>query len=249
MSSNSQPRREVNALRERIAALSLAILRANASLDVDTVLHEIAGSAGARYAVIATIDEDRALRNTVLSGLTPEETRQIEGWSDNLRGLEALRDAPSSLRVADMPAYIASLGFNTDGVIVNTFLGTPMLHHGRQVGNFSLGEKQTGPEFNGEDEEALALFAAQAASAVANARTHRVEHGAGADLEALIETSTVGHVGFDARSGRPVSFNREARRPAHDNQCRHSARGIDCRAIQEKTSSQGCGRNGDFLAC
>ena len=131
-----------------------------------------------------------------------------------------------------MPAYIASLGFNTDGVIVNTLLGTPMLHHGRQVGNFSLGEKQTGPEFNGEDEEALALFVAQAASAVANVRTHRIEHGAGADLEALIETSTVGRVGFDARSGRPVSFNREVRRPAHDNQCRHSARRIDCRAIQ-----------------
>ena len=218
MSSSSQPEREIQALRERIAALSSAILRVNASLDVDTVLHEIAESAraltGARFAVIVTIDEARALEDAVTSGFTPDERRQVEGWTDSLRVFEALRDVPSPLRVADLPTFIASMGFNTEGVIVNTFLGTPMHHRGVQVGNFFLGEKQTGPEFTGEDEEVLALFAAQAASAVANARTHRAEQGARADLEALIETSPVGVVVFDARSGRPVSMNREARRLA-----------------------------------
>ena len=58
----------------------------------------------------------------------------------------------------------------------------------------------------------LALFAVQAASAIANARTHRAEQRARADLEALIETSPVGVVLFDAKNGLPVSFNREARR-------------------------------------
>ncbi|MCY4634395.1 MAG: hypothetical protein OXG04_07815, partial [Acidobacteria bacterium] len=71
MSSNSEPGREVAALRERIAALSAAILRISASLDVDTVLHEIAESArsltGARYAVITTIDGARRLEDVVLS--------------------------------------------------------------------------------------------------------------------------------------------------------------------------------------
>ena len=218
MSSHSQPEGEIQALRERIAALSTAILRVNASLDVDTVLHQIAESAraltGARYAVIVTIDQTRALEDAVTSGFTPDERRQVEGWTDSLRVFEALRDVPSPLRVADLPAFIASLGFSTDGVIIRTFLGAPMLHHGVQVGNFFLGEKQTGPEFTDEDEEILVLFAAQAASAVANARTHRAEQSARADLEALIETSPVGVVVFDAQSGRPVSFNREARRLA-----------------------------------
>ena len=63
------------------------------------------------------------------------------------------------------------------------------------------------------------LFASQAATAIANARTHRDEQRARADLEALVETSPVGVAVFDARSGRPVSVNREARRhrraPAH----------------------------------
>ena len=56
------------------------------------------------------------------------------------------------------------------------------------------------------------MFASQAAAAIANARTYRAEQRARADLEALIETSPVGVVVFDARTGNPVSLNREARR-------------------------------------
>ena len=218
MSSSSEPGREVEALRERIAALSAAILRISASLDVDTVLHEIAEAAraltGARYAVITTIDGDRRLEHTVLAGFTPEETRQVEAWTDNMQAFEALRDVQSPLRVADMPTYIASLGLSTDGVIIKTFQGAPMRHRGVQVGNFFLGEKETGPEFTADDEEVLVLFASQAATAIANARTHRDERRARADLEALVDTSPVAVVVFDARSGHPVSINREARRLA-----------------------------------
>ena len=52
----------------------------------------------------------------------------------------------------------------------------------------------------------------QAATAIANARAHHDERRARADLEALVETSPVGVVVSDAATGRPVSFNREARR-------------------------------------
>ena len=51
------------------------------------------------------------------------------------------------------------------------------------------------------------LFASQAATAIANARTHRDELRAPADLDALVDTSPVGVVVFDAKSGRPVSFS------------------------------------------
>ena len=87
-----------------------------------------------------------------------------------------------------------------------------MRHRGVHVGNFFLGEKEGGQEFTEEDEEVLVLFASQAATAIANARAHRDEQRARADLEALVDTTPVGVVVFDARSGRPVSFNREARR-------------------------------------
>ena len=87
-----------------------------------------------------------------------------------------------------------------------------MRHQGVLVGHFFLAEEESGREFTAEDEEVLVLFASQAATAIANARTHRDERRARADLEALVETCPVGVVVFDGGSGRLVSFNREARR-------------------------------------
>ena len=218
MSETTEPGRQVEALHERISALTAAFLRISASLDVGTVVREIAEAAraltGARFAIIVPIDDTGQPEDVVFSGFTPEEQRMVEEWTDNLRVFEVLRDLPSPLRVADMPAYVRALGYSTEGVCIRAFQGTPMRHRGALVGTFFLGEKETGPEFTDEDEEVMALFASQAAAAIANARTHREERRARADLEALVETSPVGVVVFDARSGRPVSFNREARRLA-----------------------------------
>ena len=91
-----------------------------------------------------------------------------------------------------------------------------MRHLGVHVGNFYLVEKAGGEAFTDEDEEILVLFAAQAATAIANARTYRAERRARADLEALIETSPVGVVVFEARTGALVSLNREAARIVQD---------------------------------
>ena len=58
----------------------------------------------------------------------------------------------------------------------------------------------------------LELFASQAATAIANARTHRDELRARANLEALVDTSPVGVMLFDAKTGRVVLCNQESRR-------------------------------------
>ncbi len=87
-----------------------------------------------------------------------------------------------------------------------------MHHQGVDAGNFFLADKAGGAEFTEADGEILSLFAAQAAAAIANARAHRAERRTRAELEALVETSPVGVVLFDAASGLPLSINREARR-------------------------------------
>ena len=208
--------RENQALRERISALSAASLRVGSSLDLDTVLREIAESArvltAARYAVITTIGDNGDLDDVVMSGLTPEEEGLLRAWDDGLKVFGALRDISSPLRVADMSAYVGALGFSTDGVIINTFQGTPMRHRDVQIGNFFLGEKDGAREFTDEDEELLVLFASQAAAAIANARTYRAEQRARANLEALVETSPFGVLVFHVPTGHAVSVNREARR-------------------------------------
>ena len=209
-------RQENAALRGRISALSAAILRISASLDLDTVLREVVDSAcaltGARYGMIATVDEAGAIQEFIAPGLSAEERRHMAQWPPGHRFFEHLRDLPGALRLADLPAYLRSLGYAEELTLSKTLQAMPMRHRGVHVGNFFLGEKEGGREFTEEDEEVLVLFASQAATAVANARTHRDERRARADLEALVDTSPVGVVVFDARTGRPVSFNREARR-------------------------------------
>ena len=85
-----------------------------------------------------------------------------------------------------------------------------MRHRGAAAGGFFLGGKEGG--FSDADEAMLVLFAQQAASALANARAHREERRARADIEALVETCPVGVLVLDAGTGAPLSLNREARR-------------------------------------
>ena len=136
----------------------------------------------------------------------------MTAWPDGPRLFEHLRDVPGTLRVRDLPAYIRSLGLSSDWLPSKTLQGTPMRHRGEHVGNFFLGDKEGGREFEDADEDVLVLFAAQAATAIANARVHQGERRARADLEALIDTSPVGVAVFDAKTGAPLSFNRETRR-------------------------------------
>ena len=217
MKASDELRQENEALRERIFRLNAAILRISASLELDTVLQEVVDSAraltGARYGVITTVDPAGQLQDFVTSGFTGEEERRMATWlPDGLRLFEHLRDQEAPLRRDDFPAYVRSLGFSSELMLSKTFLGTPMRHRRVQVGNFFLAEKEEDGGFTDEDEEVLVLFASQGATAIANARTHRDEQRARADLEALVETSPVGVVVFDAQNGTPVTFNREARR-------------------------------------
>ena len=209
-------RRQVKALQERVSKLSAAVLRVGASLDLDTVLQEVVDSAraltGARFGAIITVDDDSRLQQFLSSGITREEHERLTAWIDGPRLYTHLQDLPSPVRVGDVPSYLQSLGLATDLLPYRTMQATSMRHRGVDVGSFFLTEKQDGREFTGEDEEVLVLFAAQAAAAIANARAYREEQQARADLEALVDTSPVGVVVLDARTGRLVSLNREARR-------------------------------------
>ena len=216
MTESDHLKREIAALRRRVATLNAAILRINASLDLDPVLGEVVESAraltGARWGVIATVDESGAPLDFVFSGFTPEEQRELYTWPDSARLFQHFRELPGPVRIDDLSVYVRALGIEPPPGFSRTFQGTPMRHRGADAGSFFLADKADGEAFTGEDEEVLALFASQAALAIANARTHRDVRRARADLEALVETSPVGVLVLDVETGRAVSFNREARR-------------------------------------
>ena len=209
-------RRRNEMLEQRISNLGAAVLRVSASLDLETVLREIVDSAraltGARYGLIATVDAAGQPQDFVTAGLAPGYHAEMATWADGPRLFEHFRNLSEPLRVADLPAYVRELGFPTGLIRSKTMQCPPMRHHDVHVGTFFLGEKEGDQAFTRDDEEVLVVFASQAATAIANARTYRDERRAKADLEALIEMSPVGVVVFDGRSGRFRSFNREARR-------------------------------------
>ena len=192
------------------------MLRIGATLDLDTILREAVESAcaltGAGYGAITTLDESGRPGDLVAFGLTEAERREMSDQPDGARLLDYFRDLQRPLRVADGSVDMRALGLSSVLLPSKTLLGTPLRHRGVYVGKFCLFEKEGGRAFSDEDEEVLVLFASQVGAAIANARMHRAERQARADLEALVETSPVGVVVFDAATGGLLSLNREAKR-------------------------------------
>ena len=67
---------------------------------------------GARYGMIATVDETGEARDFVSSGFTDEEHRRLLDWPDGPKLFAHLRDLPGPVRLADLPALVRSLGFS-----------------------------------------------------------------------------------------------------------------------------------------
>ena len=215
--------REIAELRDRLFRLSQASLRINESLDFETVLQGALDSAcsltGARYGVITLLEESGRLQDFVTSGLTPEEHGRFVGMLEELQFFEHLSRITEPLRLRDFHSHTRALGlpeFRPPMAVspVLTFLAAPIRHLGESVGAFYVGEKEV--EFTLEDEETLVMFASQAALVIANARRHRDEQRARTDLQTLVNTTPVGVLVFDAKTGGVTSVNREARRIVND---------------------------------
>ena len=77
-----------------------------------------------------------------------------------------LSSLPEPLRVSNFSAYTTALGLPEIGPPlgpVQGFLGAPIRHRGRHIGNLYLSDKEGSLEFNREDEDTLTMFASQAA--------------------------------------------------------------------------------------
>ena len=207
---------------DRLSRLSEASLRISESLDLDTVLQEVLDNArsltDARYALITTLDESGQVEDLLASGLSFEESQGVRGMLEESGYLDFVSYNPGALRVGDLAVYARSLGLPQLHMPapVSSLMAAPIRHQGERVGNIHLAKSEPGAEFSLADEETLVMFASQAALVIANARRHREERKARADLETLINTSPVGVVVFNAMTGAPLSFNREASRIVGD---------------------------------
>ena len=192
MRRSDEPMQEIEALRARLSSLSRASLRITEDVDLDTVLREVLAEArsltGAGRGAMTTLDDSERLEDFITSGVTEEEHDLLASLPDGPELFGYLSSLAEPLRVADFSSHIASVGLPE--LVpplgpVKSFLGAPIRHTGRCLGNLYLSDKQGGMEFTEEDEKTLTMFAAQAAMAIANARRHRDERRAKADLETV----------------------------------------------------------------
>ena len=203
-------------MRERLSKLSEAGLRINESLDFDTVLREVVDSARAltasRYGAITIPGEVFRRPTFIASGLTEEEEQGFWDMPEGLGFFEYLSGLEEPLRVSDIESHLKALNMPDflPSVQVDSVLVAPIRHAGVGVGTIYLAHETGGGEFTQEDEETLVMFASHAALVIANARRHREERRARADLETLVDTSPVAVVVFDSVTGEPKSLNREA---------------------------------------
>ncbi len=160
---------------------------------------------------MTVLDDDGRFEQFVTSGLTDEERRILAEMPERAPLFWHLNGVDAPLRIDDLSAYLRALDIAEwrPPVAVTSFLVAPVRNAGVRMGSLYLTKGQEGWEFTREDEETLVMFASQAALVIANAHRYRDEQRARADLEALVNTSPVGVVVFDAKTGIPMSHNRE----------------------------------------
>ena len=197
-----------------MSRLSQASVRINESLDFNVVLQEVIDNAryltDAHYGVIASMNEVGGLDSVLTSGTTEDEHRQLMELPGGRRIFDHFIKIPGPFRVDNYYEFAVSAGL--DGwlpMAVFAGLAAPIRHRGQHVGVIWLGHNREDRKFTKEDEETLVMFASQAAMVISNARRYRDEMRSRTDLETLISTTPVGVAVFDARTGAPVSTNRE----------------------------------------
>ncbi|GEL18126.1 sensor histidine kinase [Pseudonocardia asaccharolytica] len=150
-----------------------AVLVVGSDLEPDATLRRIVQSAvelvDARYGALGVLGPDGAICRFIHVGLD-EATRARMGPPPEGKGLlgRLIRD-PRPLRLADLSAHEASVGFLPNHPPMRSFLGVPVRIGDSVFGSLYLTEKAGGGEFTADDEAVVLVLATAAGIAVRNA--------------------------------------------------------------------------------
>ena len=221
MADGGAPELEIASLRSRFDRLSQASVRISESLDFETTVQSVLDNAclltNSRYGILILSDQQREITEFHAAGVTAEETQRLRIAPGGAEFWRHLIERSEPIRMNDVRRYTESLGlpsvpWPTEVNPSLAFISAPIGLGAERVGSIYLCERRDGKEYTEDDEELLTIFSRQAAVAISNARRYRDAQRARADLEALINTSPVGVLVLDAKSGGLQSINREAKR-------------------------------------
>jgi signal transduction histidine kinase len=181
--------------RSRVDQLLDAVTAVGSGLELQVVLHRIVEAAvelvDARYGALGVVDGDgRGLSQFITVGVD-DTTVQALGAPPTGHGVlgEILRD-PRALRLPDLTAHPASVGFPAGHPPMRSFLGVPVRVGDAVFGNLYLTEKRGDREFTDDDQAVVQALAVAAGIAVQNARLYDMSRRRGAWMEAGREIST-----------------------------------------------------------
>jgi signal transduction histidine kinase len=154
-----------------------AVLSVGAELDLATVLQRIVEAAtdlvDARYGALGVLDEQHAeLAQFLTVGLDHDQRAAIGSMPRGHGILGVLISDPQPLRLPDLGRHPESSGFPPNHPPMSSFLGVPVMVHGRVFGNLYLCDKIGGEPFSETDEELCVALATAAGVAIDNARLH-----------------------------------------------------------------------------
>jgi signal transduction histidine kinase len=165
------------------------LLLASEMESLDGVLHRMLELAmeitGARYGAIGVLDAKGDIEEFITHGVTEEQRAAIGDPPTGKGILGVLIQEGHTLRLPVISGDPRSVGFPANHPPMGSFLGAPMVARGRVFGRIYLTEKQGDPEFDEEDERAVRVLAAQAGTAIENARLYEETERQHREIERL----------------------------------------------------------------
>jgi signal transduction histidine kinase len=166
----------VSSNRSRMDGLLDAVLVVSSGLELDATLRQIVKASaelvGARYGALGVIGENGLLTQFVHTGMDQATIDRIGALPLGHGVPGVLIEEAKSLRLEDLSAHPASVGFPPHHPPMRTFLGVPIRARGKVFGRLYLTEKVDGVGFDEDDEVVLLALAAAAGIAVENARLY-----------------------------------------------------------------------------
>jgi len=194
-----------------LAALNKAVLALGRDQELDRVLQTILEAAQklvhARYAALGIPDGHGGFGTFLTAGISEARAQRI-GTLPRAHGVLAalLRQ---SIRVRDIRRHPRFAYYPAHHPILRDFLGVPIRHRGRVLGNLFLAERRTA-HFTAQDQRLVEMLAAHAGIAIATARLHAEVR----QLATLQERNRLARELHDALSQTLFSLTYEAKAAA-----------------------------------
>jgi signal transduction histidine kinase len=177
MTNETTPNGEiVGRLQHQLDAIGRATVAIAAERSLPRLLQRIVDAAreltGARYGALGVAGGSDELVEFLTSGISDAERARIGPLPRGHGLLGAILRGTAPLRVTRIADHPLSSGFPPHHPPMTSFLGTPIMLHGRNLGNLYLTDKQQAEAFSDEDERLILILAAHAAIAIDNARLY-----------------------------------------------------------------------------